>query len=273
MSLLYLAAVTFREGVRKKTLVAFLMFGMLTLASSMFLTVFSPGEEVKIVKDVCLTAITFFGMLITVFVSGAMVPAEMENRVFYTVISKPLRRSTYLLGKFLGAQALILLNLVLMSALFLVIVWSQSRRFSTGGGDEMGGGAVSFGIDAVLILKAMLLVYCEMAMLSALTLAASITATSPTLPVIFGVFAWLVGHLVDNLKSIGAVAGENEVVRLFVEITYNALPNLNYFYLRDNLVHSDPYIPQGMLNLVLYAATWVVGGLGVAYLLIRRKEA
>ncbi len=270
MSLFYLAGVTYREGIRRKTLIAFLLFGMLTLASSMFLTVFSPGEEVKIVKDVCLTAITFFGMLITVFVSGAMVPAEMENRVFYTVISKPMRRSTYLGGKFLGAQALILLNLAMMTALFLVIVWSQSRRFTTGESAQYSGAA--FSLTAVLVLKAMVLVYCEMAILSALTLAASTQATSATLPVIFGVFVWLVGHLVDHLRNIGAIAGENEVVRLVTEILYNMLPNLNYFYLRDNLVHNDPYIPQGMTNLVLYAVLWVAFGLGLSYYLFRRKE-
>ena len=272
MSALVLAAATYREGIRKKTLVAFLMFGMLTLGSSMFLTVFSPGEEIKIVKDVCLSTITFFGMLITVFVSGAMIPAEMENRVFYTIISKPMRRSTYIGGKFLGAQCLILINLALMTLLFLIVLWAQSRRFSTGS-ESAQFTPDAFFVTAQVVGKAMVLVYCEMAILSALTVAASTSATSPTLPVIFGIFVWLVGHLVDHLKNIGALAGQNESIRIVADAVYWTLPNLNYFYLRDNLIHNDPYVPpNGMLPLILYAAQYVFVGLVLAYILFRRKE-
>lgn len=271
-SALVIAATTYREGVRKKTLIAFLLFGMLTLACSVFLTVFSPGEEVKIIKDVCLTGISFFGMLIAVFVSGAMLPTEMENRVFYTIISKPMRRSTYLSGKFLGAQFLILLNLLLMTILFLVILWSQQRRFAAGGPEAAMYTPAGFGLTVVIVLKAMVLVYAELAILSAWTMAASTVATSATLPVIFGVFIYLVGHLVEQLKNFATIAGDNVVVVMLARILQMIVPNLSVFRLRDNLIHNDPYIPQGMDNYLLYGLLYVVAGLAVSYFLFRRKE-
>lgn len=271
MNALILAATTYREGIRKKTLVAFLLFGMITLGSSVFLTVFSPGEEVKIIKDVCLTGISFFGMLITVFVSGAMIPAEMESRVFYTIISKPMRRSTYFAGKFLGAQSLILLNLVLMAVLFLVILWTQGQRFGLGG-ELASYTPEEFRLTVLVVAKAMLLVYCELAILSAWTIAASTLSTSATLPVILGVFIYLVGHLVDHLKNFESVAGDNVMVVALARWLRLVLPNLNLFYLRDNLIHNDPYIPQGMSALVAYGLTYVAVGLVVGYLLFRRKE-
>ena len=82
----------YRESLRRKTLIAFLLFAMLLIGSSTFLTVLSPGEEIKMVKDVCLSCISFFGMLIAVFAAGALIPAEMENRTIYTILSKPMKR-------------------------------------------------------------------------------------------------------------------------------------------------------------------------------------
>jgi ABC-type transport system involved in multi-copper enzyme maturation permease subunit len=89
----------YRESLRRKTLITFLLFAMLLIGSSTFLTVLSPGEEIKMVKDVCLSAISFFGMLIAVFVAGALIPGEMDNRTIYTILSKPMKRFTYLVGK------------------------------------------------------------------------------------------------------------------------------------------------------------------------------
>ena len=104
----------YREGIRKKTLIAFLLFAMLVIGSSTFLTVLSPGEELKMVKDVCLSCISFFGMLIAVFAAGALIPEETDNRTIHTILSKPMKRITYLVGKYFGAQLTVLLNLVLI---------------------------------------------------------------------------------------------------------------------------------------------------------------
>ncbi|UCD56943.1 MAG: ABC transporter permease subunit, partial [Candidatus Hydrogenedentota bacterium] len=139
----------YRESIRKKTLIAFLLFAMLVIGSSTFLTVLSPGEEIKIVKDVCLSCISFFGMLIAVFAAGALIPAEMDNRTIHTILSKPMKRITYLVGKYLGAQLTILLNVILMSILFLIILFLQSRRYI----DET---ASSFSVTALVTSKAML---------------------------------------------------------------------------------------------------------------------
>ena len=118
-----------RESIRRKTLIAFLLFAMLVIGSSTFLTVLSPGEEIKMVKDVCLSCISFFGMLIAVFAAGVLIPGEMESRTIHTILSKPMKRVTYLIGKYFGAQLTILLNIILMSLLFLLILYLQSRRF------------------------------------------------------------------------------------------------------------------------------------------------
>jgi len=254
----------YRESIRRKTLIAFLLFAMLLIGSSTFLTVLSPGEEVKMVKDVCLSSISFFGMLIAVFAAGALLPAEMENRTIYTVLSKPMKRLTYLIGKYIGAQLTIILNIALMSVLFLVILFLQSRRYTS-------ETAVPFSTTALITGKAMLLVYFELLVLSALAFTISTLSTSATLPVIGGIFVYIVGHSVDYLKNLSEHA-ESDVMAGIIRQFYLILPNFSNFYLRNQLVHNDPYVPQGIWKLFLYAVLYSGFGILLAYLLFRKKD-
>jgi len=261
---LVIALNAYRESIRRKTLIAFLLFAMLLIGSSTFLTVLSPGEEVKMVKDVCLSGISFFGMLIAVFAAGALIPAEMDNRTIYTILSKPMKRFTYLLGKFVGAQLTILLNIGLMSALFLIILYLQSRRY-------IGEIEVPFSVTALVTSKAMLLVYFELLILSALAFAISTMSTSATLPVIGGIFVYVIGHSVDYLKNLSEHA-ESELMATIIRLFYWILPNFSNFYLRNQLVHDDPYVPHGISKLLVYAVLYAGFGVLIAYLLFRKKD-
>ena len=95
-----IAVYTWREGMRKKTLIGFLILSLLVIFGSTFLTNLLSesyaGEvetdvEAKLIKDICVTTISIFGVLITIFISASVVPTEMENKVIYTVLSKPVR--------------------------------------------------------------------------------------------------------------------------------------------------------------------------------------
>jgi len=254
----------YRESLRKKTLIAFLLFSMLVIGSSTFLTVLSPGEEVKMVKDVCLSCISFFGMLIAVFAAGSLIPGETDNRTIHTILSKPMKRTTYLLGKYAGAQLTILLNIALMSGLFLVILYLQSRRFT----EET---ATPFSVTALVTSNAMLLVYFELLVLSALSFAVSTLSTSVTLPVIAGIFIYIVGHSVSYLKNLSEHAA-SDLMGAIIRQFYLILPNFSNFYLRNQLIHNDPYVPQGIMRLLIYALLYAGFGLLIAYLLFRKKD-
>jgi ABC-type transport system involved in multi-copper enzyme maturation permease subunit len=254
----------YRESIRRKTLIAFLLFAMLVIGSSTFLTVLSPGEEIKMVKDVCLSCISFFGMLIAVFSAGALIPSETDNRTIHTILSKPMKRITYLCGKYFGAQLTILLNVGLMAVLFLVLLYLQSRKYI----DET---APSFSITALVASKAMLLVYFELLVLSGLVFAVSTMSTSATLPVIAGIFIYIVGHSVNYLKNLSEHAS-SELMSGIIKTFYLVLPNFSNFYLRNQLVHNDPYVPQGIMKLFIYALLYTGFGILIAYILFRKKD-
>jgi len=265
-----IAVYTWREGMRKKILMAFLILSVLVIVGSNFMTSFltqvTPGSEVdmevKQMKDLCVTAISIFGVLITIFISASVVPNEVENKVIYTVLSKPVRRFQYLLGKFAGVQLIVILNLILMAALFFVALYLKERIMPT------------------LLLWSTLLTYFEFLIVSAFTFALSCAATSAVLPTIAGLFIYITGNLTEYLKDVFVRAGQTDlwIDRMIGYISYGLyqiLPNLQNFSLKNQILYlasNDP--PRDILlpNLIAYGLLYAVAGYLMAYWIFRRKE-
>jgi len=266
-----IAVYTWREGMRKKLLIGFLILSILTIFGSSFMTAFmtetAVGEaqtdtQVKLIKDICVAAISIFGVLITIFISASVVPNEVENKVVYTVLSKPVRRFEYLLGKFIGVQLIVIINLVLMGALFFIALYLRQRILPT------------------LLLWSIFLTYFEFLIVSAFTFAVSCAASSAVLPTIAGLFIYITGNLTEYLKDVSHRAGQtgqwlDQMIGYVARGLFEILPNLQNFSLRDqilNLQPNDP--PRDVLipNLIVYGLVYAVAGYIIAYWVFRRKE-
>lgn len=265
-----IAVYTYREGIRKRTLVGFLILSLLVIFGAFFMTSFlgasttggdaDPG--LKLIKDICVTTIDLFGMLITIFISASVVPSEMENKVIYTVLSKPVRRFQYLLGKFAGVQMIVLVNLVLMMGLFATALFIREGIFPT------------------LLLWSSLLTYFEFIIVSAFTFAVSTSSTSAVLPTISGLFIYIVGNLTEYLKDVhDRVADASEtsqkIVGYIAQALFYCLPNLQSFSLKNQILNSpanDPPADVMIPNLILYGICWAFAGYVLAYWIFRRKE-
>lgn len=263
-----IAVYTWREGMRKKTLIGFLILSILVIFGSFFLTAFMQDAavgnadtdvEVKLVKDICVTTISIFGILITIFVSASVVPSEVENRVIYTILSKPVRRFQYLLGKFLGVQMIIVLNLILMAGLFFIALYLKQEIMPT------------------LLLWSVLLTYFQFLIVSAFTFAVSCAATSAVLPTIAGLFIYITGNLTEYLKDVYERAGQknDEWIGYMAQGLYNVLPNLKAFSLKDQILYLQPNDPPKDIqisNLIIYGMLYAIAGYVMAYWVFRRKE-
>ena len=266
-----LAVYTWREGMRKKILIGFLILSILVIVGSSFMTAFmtqttvgdvQTDTEGKLIKDICVAAISLFGMLITVFISASVVPSEMENKVVYTVLSKPVRRFEYLIGKFLGVQLIIIMNLVLMGALFFIALYLKQRIMPT------------------LLLWSIFLTYFEFLIVSAFTFAVSCMSTSSVLPTIAGLFIYITGNLTEYLKDVSERAGQtgqwlDAFVGKAAYALFQVLPNLQNFSLRNQILYLQPNDPPRDVmipNLIVYGLVYALAGYLIAYWVFRRKE-
>ena len=103
--MLAIAKNTFREAIRDRILYGFLFFAVLLILFSVVLGQLSFNQQIRCTLDVGLAGISFFSVLIAIFLGITLLHKEIEKRTIYTVLSKPVSRATYLLGKFLGLAA------------------------------------------------------------------------------------------------------------------------------------------------------------------------
>ena len=99
---LRIAANVFKESVRDKVLYSIVLFAVLIIAASLLLGQLTAGQEVKIIKDLGLAAISLFGHFIAIFIGIGLVSKEVERRSIYALLAKPMSRAEFVLGKFLG---------------------------------------------------------------------------------------------------------------------------------------------------------------------------
>src|SRR2546430_12930676 len=93
---------TFREAVRDRVLYNLVFFALLLIATAILVGQISIGIETIVLVSLGLSAISVIGLLIAVFTGVGLVSKEIEKRTLYALLSKPLRRWEFLVGKFGG---------------------------------------------------------------------------------------------------------------------------------------------------------------------------
>src|SRR6476659_2180831 len=105
---------TFREAVRDRVLYNLILFVLLITASAVFLGELTAGQEARVIVDIGLSASLVFGTFISIFVGVSLVSKEIEKKTVYSIFSKPVGRGEFIVGKYLGLCATLLLNVAVM---------------------------------------------------------------------------------------------------------------------------------------------------------------
>ena len=114
---------TFKEAVRNKVLYFLLIFALLILGFSGIMSDLSIAEPEKLIKDLGLASIDLFGFLIAVFVGVYLVYNELDKKTIYTIVSKPIDRYQFILGKFFGLLFTIYVNIAIMALFFFAVLY------------------------------------------------------------------------------------------------------------------------------------------------------
>ena len=88
-----IAVSVFRESVRDKVLYNLVFFAVLLIAVSYLLSQLTAGQDIKVIKDLGLAAMSLFGLFIAVFIGIGLVSKEVEKRSIYALLAKPIRRA------------------------------------------------------------------------------------------------------------------------------------------------------------------------------------
>jgi Cu-processing system permease protein len=207
---------TFRENLREKLLYNLVIFALLIIGSSILLERLSLGDTNRLFLDLGLASINIFGVLIAIFIGIGLVSKEIDKKTIYTIISKPVPRYEFLLGKYFGLSITLFVNTLIMLAGFLLVLVYMHVPIE------------------LLLFKAVFLIFLELIVVTAVALLFS-TFTTPTLSAIFTLAIYVIGHLTGDLKALGAKLEGGG--RMFLTGLSYLMPNLENFNIKGRVIH------------------------------------
>src|SRR5438874_3563270 len=122
-----IASNTLTELTRQKVFYVLLIFALILIGSSAFLARFSFQQEFQILKDISLGAMSIFSSLLAIVATARLIPQDIEDRTVYTILAKPVPRFEYLLGKIAGVLLLLAISTLVMSAVFLAVLYMREQ--------------------------------------------------------------------------------------------------------------------------------------------------
>jgi ABC-type transport system involved in multi-copper enzyme maturation permease subunit len=243
---------TFREAVRDRILYAIVFFALLILLMSTVMDVITIGQRSKIIIDMGLTSISIFGTLIAIFVGIGLVYKEIDKRTIYTIVSKPVARWQFLLGKYLGLVLTIFVEVAAMSVIFFAIAYGESGTLSP---------IIPAAVGLTLIE---LMVVCAVAIFFS-------SFSTPILSGMYTLGVYLIGHMTRDLYTF-SFRFKGTLLEKLMLFLYYFFPNLDNFNLRSQAVHGLP-VDWGYVGLsVLYGIGYIAVLLVVSSYIFTRRD-
>jgi ABC-type transport system involved in multi-copper enzyme maturation permease subunit len=247
-----IASNTVREAIRNKLLYVLLLFAVGLILAGVMLSSLSYVESERILQDVGLASVRLFGVAIAIFVGVGLIHKEVERRTVYTILSKPLSRMEFLLGKYVGLVLTIWMQAAIMIVAFVLV--------------SLSSGAPLTAAHAA----AFLLIGVELALVVAVATLFS-TFTTPMLASFFSVGVWLVGHMTRDLRDLGAHS-DLESIQKLTGVLHRVLPDLESFNLTVEAAHGLPVTASDVLLPLVYGMGYVSILLVGAVLLFERRD-
>ena len=246
---------TFRESVRDRVLYNLVLFVSLIVVAAVVMGRIAVGQEAKIIVDVGLSATSVFGLLIAIFIGIGLVSKEIEKRTVAVILSKPVRRSEFILGKFGGLCLTLLVNTAAMA-----VTVSLALLYVKGGFDPMQW----------TIWPAAYLIFLELAVLTAVALLFS-CFSSPALSALFTLLIFLIGRWSPDLKLFAENA-DSAATRMVCRGLYHLLPNLANFNFINEAAYGLAVPARTLAGNTVYAFCYVAALLAASVLIFERRN-
>ena len=261
----FVAVNVFRESVRDKVLYSLVGFATLLIAVSYLIGQLTAGQDVKIIKDLGLAAIATFGLLIAVFIGIGLVWKEVERRSVYGLLSKPIRRHEFILGKYAGLALTLFVNLAMMTVAFYLVLAYLNTQFP----EEVRAVWPAAATDPRMLL-AITLIFVELLLVTAIALFFS-TFSSPFLSAALTFGLWVAGHFNADLKNFESVVDTRSAAYL-TRALYYVLPNFAAFDIKTQVVYALPVPGSYVATTAAYGIVYIALLLAGAVVIFERRD-
>jgi ABC-type transport system involved in multi-copper enzyme maturation permease subunit len=263
-----IARATAKEALRQPVFALLFAVSLVMLVLNTFIPFFSLGDDVKMLEICGLATILVSGMLLAIWTSSMSIADEIEGKTAMTLLSKPINRRQFIVGKFVGIQTAVLMLVVPLAIAFwgLIVykVFYDAREGSMDTTMELAR------LEAFKILPAVLLSLLAIAVMSAISVAIS-TRAPMVVNMVTCLAIFVVGHLTPSL--VRSNLGKLELVTFFARVIAILLPAVENFNVEAAIVTPDAIIPAEYVGVAaLYSAAYVTAAILLAFILFEDRD-
>ena len=250
-----IAANVFREAIRNRVLYAVGIHGFVLGLAALLLPRIAGGAQFKMLPDIGLASMEAIAVAIAIAVGSRMIEQEIDRRTILILISKPITRAEFILGKFFGLGAVLAAMLGIMLGLFLLTLWTQNSDFSV---------ALALLSTGFLLLRLLLVI-------AIILLFGSFS--SALLAMLMSLTVYLIGNLSQDLIRIGK-ATENLDLEQLTRGLYLVLPDLSRLDIKNDVVYGFAGLPDSsiLIGNAAYGVVYTIALLAITIGIFSRRQ-
>jgi ABC-type transport system involved in multi-copper enzyme maturation permease subunit len=250
----YIALNTFREAVRDRVLYNLIGFALLLVGAAILVGQISINIERLVVINLGLTAVSLFGVVIAIFIGIGLVSKEIDKRTLYTVLSRPVRRWEFIVGKFLGLAGTLVVNTFFMAVGVFGALLYVSHKLNKPDG---------------WVLAALFFIILQFVIITALSLLFS-SFSSPLLAAVFAFSLFVIGSFSEDLRGFAVMT--KGVTHWLATAAAYIIPNMSALNVISSVAHGQPVPGQVIFYNTVYALFYAAMALSGAVLIFEHRN-
>ncbi|MDD5686840.1 MAG: ABC transporter permease subunit [Elusimicrobia bacterium] len=240
---------TVKENIRHKIFYVLVLFTFAIIGANILFGVLAGDEQVRLLLDLGLGAIEIFGLLVAIFVAVSLILEEVESKTIYLLLSRPLKRFKYILGRYFGMILTVIVGLCIMVVLHLGFLL-----------------AIGWEVDKVYFISIVGIIL-KIILISTVALFFSLFSTSAVASIVFTIFFWILGHFGVELKFLASKIS-NIFIKVIVKFFFYIIPNFQYLNFRDRIDVGSMNLVVPVIYTVVYSTVCII----LCSILFSKKE-
>jgi Cu-processing system permease protein len=263
-----IALITFKEGIRNRAIYGITLFALLLLGTTALIATMIPQDAGKVVVDMTLSTISFTGLLLVLFIGINLMAKDLDKRTIYSVLSRPISRSQYIIGKFIGMVILICVTIAALSVMSIANLFLLKMMIPE----------TFVRLSSSTIVLAVLLIVLMLTLLSAVSFLFASFTSSSFVTLVLTIITYIIGTSLNGVKAL-VESSQQEIgftvapvtVKL-IQSAYYIFPNLSLFDIKLQAAHGLTVHSSFIAWTVLYGLVYIVLSIALSALIFSKKE-
>jgi Cu-processing system permease protein len=262
-----IAATTFKEGIRNRAMYGISLLALLLLVANFLVSGMIMQEVGKVAVDMALSTVSFAGLLLVLFIGITLLAKDLDRKTIYMVLARPISRSQYIVGKFLGMVLLIVVAMLFLGCFALVSILMVKLAYP--------GYFPRF--SWLLVCLSLSFTTMSLILVSALSFLFASFASTSFISLMLTIISYLIGNSLNEVKAlveapqIGGAETSPVIVKV-VQAAYYLFPNLSFFDIKTQAAHGLAVSCSYILWTVSYGVVYASLAIALACFVFSKRE-